>query len=147
MQLLKRVSRRRASMATFNFVLFSLLFFFSSRRRHTRSLCDWSSDVCSSDLHAHGHHERQTLLHVVAHLHVGPERLHQFFPGDWIEDDVLLLLLVLLVRARTRTQKADQLLERCFRVGAGALHHEVADVVSVLERPRPPDMAYLGRVV
>src|SRR5215204_6587014 len=27
-----------------------LLFFFSSRRRHTRSLCDWSSDVCSSDL-------------------------------------------------------------------------------------------------
>src|SRR5438034_402480 len=27
-----------------------LPFFFSSRRRHTRSLCDWSSDVCSSDL-------------------------------------------------------------------------------------------------
>src|SRR5215204_5452034 len=27
-----------------------LIFFFSSRRRHTRSLCDWSSDVCSSDL-------------------------------------------------------------------------------------------------
>src|SRR5947207_8340332 len=26
-----------------------LAFFFSSRRRHTRSLCDWSSDVCSSD--------------------------------------------------------------------------------------------------
>src|SRR5476649_1577108 len=25
-------------------------FFFSSRRRHTTSLCDWSSDVCSSDL-------------------------------------------------------------------------------------------------
>src|SRR5204862_729875 len=28
----------------------SVLFFFSSRRRHTRSLRDWSSDVCSSDL-------------------------------------------------------------------------------------------------
>src|SRR5437588_6948667 len=27
-----------------------MLFFFSSRGRHTRSLCDWSSDVCSSDL-------------------------------------------------------------------------------------------------
>src|SRR2546430_9817445 len=26
------------------------LFFFSSRRRHTRFDCDWSSDVCSSDL-------------------------------------------------------------------------------------------------
>src|SRR2546430_10370227 len=30
-------------------------FFFSSRRRHTRFDCDWSSDVCSSDLqHRHG---------------------------------------------------------------------------------------------
>src|SRR5204862_2879133 len=29
------------------------VFFFSSRRRHTRSLRDWSSDVCSSDLSAH----------------------------------------------------------------------------------------------
>src|SRR3989475_3283268 len=27
-----------------------LIFFFSSRRRHTRFDCDWSSDVCSSDL-------------------------------------------------------------------------------------------------
>src|SRR5205085_1586216 len=29
---------------------FLFLFFFSSRRRHTRFDCDWSSDVCSSDL-------------------------------------------------------------------------------------------------
>ena len=28
-------------------------FFFASRRRHTRSLCDWSSDMCSSDLKLH----------------------------------------------------------------------------------------------
>src|SRR5438093_12645296 len=28
-----------------------MLFFFSSRRRHTRLVSDWSSDVCSSDLH------------------------------------------------------------------------------------------------
>src|SRR5699024_11822106 len=27
-----------------------IYFFFSSRRRHTRSKRDWSSDVCSSDL-------------------------------------------------------------------------------------------------
>src|SRR5260221_3823195 len=31
-------------------VIVFFFFFFSSRRRHTRSLCDWSSDVCSSDL-------------------------------------------------------------------------------------------------
>src|SRR5699024_6145851 len=38
-----------------------LRFFFSSRRRHTRSKRDWSSDVCSSDLSEHyrtGHGHR-----------------------------------------------------------------------------------------
>src|SRR5438034_5017017 len=41
-----------------------LFFFFSSRRRHTRSLCDWSSDVCSSDL------TRGSADHVFLDLHV-----------------------------------------------------------------------------
>src|SRR5256886_17050422 len=39
--------------------MFCLFFFFSSRRRHTRFDCDWSSDVCSSDLgegEARDHH-------------------------------------------------------------------------------------------
>src|SRR3712207_8195878 len=31
-----------------------IVFFFSSRRRHTRYWRDWSSDVCSSDLQAKG---------------------------------------------------------------------------------------------
>src|SRR5260370_29661399 len=35
-----------------------LLFFFSSRRRHTRFKCDWSSDVCSSDLGWQRHRRR-----------------------------------------------------------------------------------------
>src|SRR2546430_10663421 len=34
-----------------SYVIF--FFFFSSRRRHTRFDCDWSSDVCSSDLDCH----------------------------------------------------------------------------------------------
>src|SRR5438045_6597483 len=38
------------SFYTLFYLLFS--FFFSSRRRHTRCLSDWSSDVCSSDLAA-----------------------------------------------------------------------------------------------
>src|SRR5438309_12080978 len=33
-----------------DYVFFFFFFFFSSRRRHTRWNCDWSSDVCSSDL-------------------------------------------------------------------------------------------------
>src|SRR5438477_3130569 len=36
------------------FILLCIVFFFfSSRRRHTRLTCDWSSDVCSSDLNHH----------------------------------------------------------------------------------------------
>src|SRR5574341_1312536 len=31
-------------------LLYHVFFFFSSRRRHTRLVGDWSSDVCSSDL-------------------------------------------------------------------------------------------------
>src|SRR5256886_13299576 len=37
-----------------------LVFFFSSRRRHTRFDCDWSSDVCSSDLFV----RTETLQHI-----------------------------------------------------------------------------------
>src|SRR5258706_3897229 len=36
-----------------------ILFFFSSRRRHTRLVSDWSSDVCSSDLMISGVPRRQ----------------------------------------------------------------------------------------
>src|SRR6266481_96727 len=34
--------------------MYFFFFFFSSRRRHTRWNCDWSSDVCSSDLRTVG---------------------------------------------------------------------------------------------
>src|SRR5699024_12066711 len=39
----------RQSYRTFSHMIF-FFFLFSSRRRHTRSKRDWSSDVCSSDL-------------------------------------------------------------------------------------------------
>src|SRR5260370_24358337 len=40
-------------LGVYHIIVFGLVvqfFFFSSRRRHTRFKCDWSSDVCSSDL-------------------------------------------------------------------------------------------------
>src|SRR5437762_2967558 len=40
------------SQVKFNVTVYRNLFFFSSRRRHTRYIGDWSSDVCSSDLGA-----------------------------------------------------------------------------------------------
>src|SRR5258706_7763440 len=39
-----------------------VFFFFSSRRRHTRLVSDWSSDVCSSDLSLFGGGGDDTLL-------------------------------------------------------------------------------------
>src|SRR5699024_11303562 len=54
-----------------------ILLFFSSRRLHTRSKRDWSSDVCSSDLGDHVvvllekvrivDEERSTLTHLTTH--------------------------------------------------------------------------------
>src|SRR5437899_12813377 len=38
------------------------VFFFSSRRRHTRCLSDWSSDVCSSDLSQGGRLPRHAVV-------------------------------------------------------------------------------------
>src|SRR2546430_3951716 len=43
-------------------------FFFSSRRRHTRFDCDWSSDVCSSDLRQARHQERQKRMSSETHI-------------------------------------------------------------------------------
>src|SRR5258705_6371060 len=49
------ITRVNYTLAVFSFYSSCLVFFFfSSRRRHTRCLSDWSSDVCSSDLCA-GH--------------------------------------------------------------------------------------------
>src|SRR5262249_17345271 len=42
-------------------VHFYCFFFFSSRRRHTRLVSDWSSDVCSSDLTATANNSQPTI--------------------------------------------------------------------------------------
>src|SRR5438477_4610676 len=59
-------------------LLLCLFFFFSSRRRHTRLTCDWSSDVCSSDLgpwrrHAHWQNVPSNLWPAPSTLHVPPQ--------------------------------------------------------------------------
>src|SRR5438132_9540147 len=49
------------------------IFLFSSRGRHTRSLCDWSSDMCSSDLALRAA-VRRAELEVEHAAHRGAER-------------------------------------------------------------------------
>src|SRR5437763_8980776 len=73
----------RANMASFCF--------FSSRRRHTRYIGDWSSDVCSSDLVLHALTAQSDACADRVHLLVtGPDR--QFsaetgFPRDAFDFD------------------------------------------------------------
>src|SRR3989339_2133799 len=53
------------------FASFIFFIFFSSRRRHTRLVSDWSSDVCSSDL---------------AHVFFSSRRRHTRLVSDWSSD-------------------------------------------------------------
>src|SRR2546430_10579876 len=52
-----------------------VVFFFSSRRRHTRFDCDWSSDVCSSDLRRFGVAEDTEYTTLVVEMIVGEGEL------------------------------------------------------------------------
>src|SRR2546422_4497353 len=54
-----------------------LIFFFSSRRRHTRCSRDWSSDVCSSDLYMHDG-AFPTLEAVLKHYNDVPRALREY---------------------------------------------------------------------
>src|SRR2546430_5438885 len=61
-------------------------FFFSSRRRHTRFDCDWSSDVCSSDLTGSLQANYRPLSWLEAHAVIGTDFLSRYdenttFPG------------------------------------------------------------------
>src|SRR2546430_6037320 len=87
-------------MSGFDVTLLLYIFFFSSRRRHTRFDCDWSSDVCSSDLDHLSFHlpDMATLRKALAHLksigadvedpgdEIGPEAPGSKNMGLWFHD-------------------------------------------------------------
>src|SRR5699024_11840536 len=59
----------------------NISFFFSSRRRHTRSKRDWSSDVCSSDLGGGDGSRQRSGAHARGLLLVG-EQVEQFLHDE-----------------------------------------------------------------
>src|SRR2546427_12612357 len=67
---------------------FVYFFFFSSRRRHTRFDCDWSSDVCSSDLTriVFSSDRDAGLLHVFV-MNADGSGVTQLTSGDFVDDD------------------------------------------------------------
>src|SRR5699024_7381498 len=71
---------------SYGVVRFIYIFFFSSRRRHTRSKRDWSSDVCSSDL------ARLRGWGIIADLH--PELLQMFYDFSPLKHRIKSISLV-----------------------------------------------------
>src|SRR5215211_7546172 len=91
----------------------SSVFFFSSRRRHTRSLCDWSSDVCSSDL--------LQALDLPAHSFT-TQALWYEVPDELLEADFALEVLLGSLHAAEHAQIAVlPLLAMCDRWDIGGL--------------------------
>src|SRR5438034_859877 len=81
-------------------------FFFSSRRRHTRSLCDWSSDVCSSDLLRGGYiakKEKGKLDLII--MSCGSELQHAFAAAGQLGDGVRVVSLPCFERFNRQPQK------------------------------------------
>src|SRR5437016_11542194 len=99
-------------------VFCDVFFFFSSRRRHTRLVSDWSSDVCSSDLAAVAG-DREPYLRssaVRGAVEDRPRRVHVILVGaadDVVDRDPLLVLDV----ARLPGRGVVRWLERLAAVG------------------------------
>src|SRR5437762_9486622 len=70
-------------------------FFFSSRRRHTRYIGDWSSDVCSSDLQV-----SQSVDRWLSPLH---RKANLFWVGSRLNNPIELRLTVLAVANEVHT--------------------------------------------
>src|SRR5690349_22668881 len=87
---------RSIVLASSYYTTLTFFFFFSSRRRHTRSLRDWSSDVCSSDLvvdralAAATRDVERTFGEAEVFLHVDQEQVHARLVGRGRLDGVLL---------------------------------------------------------
>src|SRR5207245_2217432 len=73
--------------------------FFSSRRRHTRCYRDWSSDVCSSDLHVRA--VERLVIDALADVGLpGAGRLDGY-PGVWVGDRKICAIGVKVTRGRS----------------------------------------------
>src|SRR5688572_32455209 len=119
------------------------VFFFSSRRRHTRFDCDWSSDVCSSDLSVAGADiKEEPVPHtgkdgfeyplVLADLRVERRQTEHFPPGQqqiaaarsFTAEAVVLVLTADLDTDRYRGPRAQQQNGRRYQHAyQGAPHH------------------------
>src|SRR5471030_3034579 len=94
----------------------SVIIFFSSRRRHTRCLSDWSSDVCSSDISV-------LLFEVLGRLYGKNTKMvsgEYFFPGP---EDIFTIVSRLVHGDR-------ELVPVRVRVPEGATSQQISDLLA-----------------
>src|SRR5207249_8853390 len=93
--------------------------FFSSRRRHTRSKRDWSSDVCSSDLIERGLDDLATSMRDIPERH---RSIRAVFDYSWRllpEQERRVLVAVSAFRGGFAPEAAEQIRSEERRVGRG----------------------------
>src|SRR5689334_23433035 len=87
---------------------YRIFFFFSSRRRHTRWNCDWSSDVCSSDLATYKPTSQAKYVEFVTLMNPSqfPYESQRLLPWPYVEglrmDEAMNPLTILAVRSEER---------------------------------------------
>src|SRR5437867_5052157 len=110
-------------------------FFFSSRRRHTRSYGDWSSDVCSSDLVRLAGYEA---LHVPSDARglVDVSALEKL-----VDEDVAGLMLTNPNTLGLFEEEIAEIARVIHGVG-GLLYYDGANLNAILGRCRPGDMGF-----
>src|SRR2546430_7586807 len=115
-------------------------FFFSSRRRHTRFDCDWSSDVCSSDLvrTAEGRPEDPVLIRPGSRLRVVVAPPADAGGAAWRIVDNAEATWPVLPDAAAWVLPDLELL-RAGLIEPGRLHPVVAAALAPGHRPRRPD--------
>src|SRR6267378_6066003 len=122
----------------------AMLFFFSSRRRHTRSLRDWSSDVCSSDLAVLREKLGEGSRRLHDEIRVG-DTVETSFPrnnfplAETAERHLLLaggigITPVMAMVAELKRRRADFVLHYCTRSPAKAAFRDELDLLAAMGR-------------
>src|SRR2546430_12481140 len=99
-------------------------FFFSSRRRHTRFDCDWSSDVCSSDLFAE--EKRSGTIELLV---TSPIRDIEIIVGKWLA--AVILYMCMLGLSMLKDRKSTRL---------NSSHSQISYAVFCLKKKKKSDI-------
>src|SRR5947199_2534348 len=131
-----------------SYSLIFFFFFFSSRRRHTRCLSDWSSDVCSSDLH------RSNMDYVLVTYMASTSSALSYAVGEWARVWLLQNLIrsmgAYFVRRDSREPLYRKVLSRYVHLAiAGGLTQAMFPEGGLTRdgRLRPPKLGLLSYIV